>query len=142
MIDRTNAELHTHVTAVSPRLQAWLDGQPFPGNVRELQNLLRYGILLCEGPVLDVADYPNLEDWRAPGPPPESGGEAPDRLATLVARATAEVERTAIETALRGHHGKRSHAAQALGIGRRTLFKKMQLYGLAAANDSGTDDES
>jgi DNA-binding NtrC family response regulator len=141
VLNRVNAELHTQVAAVSPRLQAWIAAHPFPGNVRELENLLRYGALLCDGPVLDVAHYPNLNEWRAPGPAPEPDDGVPDRLATLVARATADVERTAIEAALHQHHGKRSQVARTLGMGRRTLFKKMQQYGLAAADSTDHADD-
>jgi DNA-binding NtrC family response regulator len=141
LLDRLNGELCTHVTSVSPQLLAWFNSHPFPGNIRELENLLRYGMLLCDDAVLDRKHYLDLDDWITDTDvDTEEGGDSPQGpLTMMVARATAELERTAITAALRQHRGNRSQAARALGIGRRTLFNKMQQYGVSAAKVGGSE---
>jgi two-component system NtrC family response regulator len=94
----------------------------YPGNVRELENVVERAILLARGPVIDLEDLPAAV---RPGPGPAT--PEPRTLPDLVAA----IERRAIQEALERHAGVQTQAAQALGISERVLRYKMKKYGLA-----------
>jgi DNA-binding NtrC family response regulator len=110
----------------------------WPGNVRELQNSIERMVALNTGPWLHVADLPSaLQNHRVAEPPLASavaaGSEtaplpllhAPPRPAGLF---LATVEKETILKALEATHGDRAKAAQLLGIGRTTLYRKLKEY--------------
>ncbi|MBA4190528.1 MAG: hypothetical protein C0467_21285 [Planctomycetaceae bacterium] len=108
----------------------------WPGNIRELANVLERAQILAEGTTITVDDLPeNLFLTGKPAsvmgvaPPPPS----PDDLDG--------VERRHVIDVLRRHDGNKVHAAKALGISRRTLYRLIEKYGLADATkptgDSG-----
>ncbi len=92
---------------------------PWPGNIREMRNVLERAMILARGqPVIGLEHLP--PDLRA-----RVGGERRHHAQSL-----AEVERTYIERALRYHGGNRTRAAKELGISRATLINKIKVYGL------------
>ncbi|HTO95775.1 MAG TPA: sigma-54 dependent transcriptional regulator [Myxococcales bacterium] len=95
--------------AAERALLAW----PWPGNVRELLNAARHGALFSEGQDVDVAHLP--PDMLEAHPP---GGDA--------LRSLAEVEREHILRVLQACGGRQADAARILGIGRTTLWRKLQ----------------
>jgi len=110
----------------------------WPGNVRELQNSIERMVALNTGPWLHVGDLPSsLQNHRASEPSLASavaaGSEtaqlpllhAPPRPAGLF---LAAVEKETILKALTATHGDRAKAAQLLGIGRTTLYRKLKEY--------------
>jgi transcriptional regulator of aromatic amino acid metabolism len=101
---------------------AWLEAQPWPGNVRELENAIERAAVLSGKRELDPGDF----DVRpvAMRDPAAAVGKAtlPD--------AVAEAERAAIRAALEASGGNRRVAAKRLGVSLRTLFYKIQRYGL------------
>jgi two-component system, NtrC family, response regulator AtoC len=102
----------------------------FPGNVRELENLLERATIISEGGEITAADL-------------DLGRHAP-RVSTRVSTRTAtpaapaatplkpmeEMERDALARALEKHGGNRTRAAEELGISRRTILNKIKHYGL------------
>jgi two-component system NtrC family response regulator len=117
LIDRLLGELAERLGRPAPELaptaREWMLEHPWPGNLRQLRNVLeREMILAGDGALLD------------PEPPPGgAGGERPPR-------SLEEVEADEIRRALaytRGHQGK---AAEALGISRKTLWEKRKRYGI------------
>lgn len=96
--------------------QAMLQAYSFPGNVRELRNLLQRAVLTCRDGVIRAADLhlPTVAATVLPGTQP-----------------LAEVERTHIRALLDVHAGHRSRVATALGITERTLYRKLKRYGLS-----------
>jgi two-component system, response regulator FlrC len=132
----------------APRLSASaleaLAEEPFPGNVRELRNLLERAVVRCRGEVIEAADL-----RRVGATARALGGAAASASATLIATSTstptpapsssstfpvhlpldlAHLERLAIEEALRRMNGNRTHAARLLGIGLRTLRNKLRTW--------------
>jgi DNA-binding NtrC family response regulator len=94
----------------------------WPGNVRELENVVHRSLLSASGPALGVADLPS-----------ELKGEAPEGIAPEVGEGSLnlqELERSAIQAALELYGGNLSDAARQLGIGRSTLYRKLEQYGL------------
>ena len=96
----------------------------FPGNVRELENVIERAVVFAEKDVLGVTDLPVVfAETAGPG-----AGPAGDSLLDKVRR----LETQEIRMALRETAGIKSRAARALGITERMLAYKMKTYGLAA----------
>ena len=94
----------------------------YPGNVRELENIVERAILLCRGRVID------LEDLPATVRPGQRSADEP--LPKDLPGVLADIERQAIESALERSGGVQTQAAAALGISERVLRYKMKKYGL------------
>ena len=102
---------------------AWLEQQEWPGNVRELENAIERAAVLNEKPVLDQVDFQGVPPLRVTER--GSGGE----VGTLD-EAVATAERQAITEALKQTSGNRREAAKLLGVSLRTLFYKIDRYGI------------
>jgi two-component system response regulator HydG len=121
-IQRANEENETNFTGVTPDAMRRLANHQWPGNVRELRNVIQRMCLEAEGPVLTIDDLP---------PPLRSSTEiVPVGPPNLAGMSLAEVERLHIANTLRMCGGNREKTAKALGIGARTLYRKLQEYGL------------
>jgi two-component system response regulator AtoC len=109
----------------------------YPGNIRELENIIERALILSTGELIDVADL------SLPTPPISPGGAQDESLGTREvhpsrepqggARTLREIESAAIERALLRNEWHRERTAEELGISRRTLLNKIKEYGL----DSG-----
>ncbi|HJZ57183.1 MAG TPA: sigma-54 dependent transcriptional regulator [Gemmataceae bacterium] len=100
------------------------EGYDWPGNVRELKNLLDSMLVLDQDGELTLDDLPEdagVKPGVPGGSPTPAGG--PDHL---VGRPLEEVERYYMEKALELTRGNREEAARLLGIGERTLYRKLQ----------------
>ena len=99
-----------------------LQSHSWPGNIRELENVIERGVILARGEVLMPGDLPPELTKSAP---------APTGSRTLPLKRALEIpEREIIERTLRGQNWNRQKTAQALDINRTTLFNKMRKYGL------------
>jgi len=121
------ARLDRPAPALSAAALEALRRHSFPGNVRELRNLLERAVVRCRGAVVEP-HHLGLSPALAGGAP-AAPAELPLDLATL--------ERMAIVEALRRVHGNRTHAARLLGIGLRTLRNKLR-----AAREAGAPLEA
>ena len=99
-----------------------LQAHAWPGNIRELENVIERGVILARGEVLMPGDLPPELTKSAPAP-------TGDRALALK-RALEIPEREIIERTLRAHDWNRQRTASALAINRTTLFNKMRKYGL------------
>jgi two-component system response regulator AtoC len=100
--------------------------EPWPGNVRQLQNFLERLVVLSDGPVIDVRDV-ERELAPAPGAPAAPAHDAGIPLDA----ARREVEKETIRNALARANGNRTVAARILGVSRRTLYNKLEEHGIA-----------
>ena len=102
----------------------------WPGNVRELQNCVYSAMAVAGGPTIEPADLPRriCSDLQ----PSDMSRVAPGQisLAEAAAQATAQAEQEAISKALMETQGNREKAAELLGIGRKTLYRKLRQYGI------------
>lgn len=111
----------------------------WPGNIRQLENIVERAVLLGQGPELTVEDLPP-ELWNEPqsvanistaAASAASTTQPPEQSpATHLRGALAEPERQIILKTLHDHHWNRSATAEKLGINRTTLYKKMKRLGL------------
>ncbi len=99
-----------------------LQGHAWPGNVRQLENVIERAVILTKNATLGVDDLP--ENMRRPG-----DGDGDGRILPLK-RALEKPEREIILRALGAFAGGRRATAEALGINRTTLYKKMKRYGI------------
>jgi transcriptional activator for dhaKLM operon len=106
---------------ISPRAMAILQSYRWPGNVRELENVLEWAMHMADGSEITVEHLPQ-ELRRA-----TLSGEDDEQVLTLQ-----EAERQAIIQAGQALEGHVTKMADALGIGRTTLWRKMKAYDISA----------
>ncbi|GAB4258237.1 MAG: sigma-54 dependent transcriptional regulator [Deferrisomatales bacterium] len=121
-------KLGRRVTRVDPETMRRLEGYPWPGNARELRNVIERGVLFCDGDTLTLDCLPAaLVECDAEGDPTIGL----DRFAgRSLPEALEAVERELIHRALVRARGVQARAAEILGIRRSTLQYKLKKYGL------------
>jgi DNA-binding NtrC family response regulator len=145
-IGRFNERLRKAITSLTPEAMELLLRYPFPGNIRELENVLERTILLAEGPVITVADLPPaLVGPALPAHAATAAATAATAAAAAAAAAvrgpasslkeivrqeTERVEREMIQKALAETGGNVTQAARHLRISRKSLQTKMKELGL------------
>jgi transcriptional regulator with PAS, ATPase and Fis domain len=125
-VQRFNAKRGKDIAGVTPAVMEVLMRHDFPGNVRELENIIEYGFVLCHDNLIDVCHLPEELQANAQHPATASNPSPDSKLKW----AEAEAIRSAL-TRSRGSVGK---AAQDLGISRTTLWRKMKRLGISAAD--------
>ncbi|MEO0593074.1 MAG: sigma-54 dependent transcriptional regulator [Myxococcota bacterium] len=110
---------------------AALATRQWPGNIRELENVLTYATVMCEGGRLNAESLPSpFEDGATLGFDLAEYAQQNRPLAELVAEITERIEKEAIRYALAEHDGRASGAIRRLGLSRAALYKKIKRYGL------------
>ncbi|MBN1477432.1 sigma-54-dependent Fis family transcriptional regulator [Candidatus Sumerlaeota bacterium] len=107
---------------LTPRVIAALQGHRWPGNVRQLRNVIEGMVVMSTGKEITVKSLPpELRQTT-------DGGRTIQLPARISMR---DAEREIIRATLRETGGNRAQAARILGLGRKTLYRKMELYGLS-----------
>ncbi|NUP08961.1 MAG: sigma 54-interacting transcriptional regulator [Polyangiaceae bacterium] len=119
----------TRIDQVSPGAMRMLEHHDWPGNVRELKNVLSYAFALADGPILLPTDLPPDLGSRTVDTGPEPPRELP--------RMPSDPEAERIVRALDRARGNREQAAQALGMSRITLWRRMRDLGIAPSRARG-----
>ncbi|HEX3111329.1 MAG TPA: helix-turn-helix domain-containing protein, partial [Thermoanaerobaculia bacterium] len=111
--------------SITPRAMEWLRGQNWPGNVRQLRQLIERAVLVRGKRELDVDDFAAVRDASSATTRQESLPEAG-------AMTLDEIERAMIEKCMRHYDGNVSRVADALGLSRAALYRRLEKYGIAA----------
>ncbi len=106
---------------------AWLEQQEWPGNVRQLENAIERAAVLNEKAVLDREDFHVVP----PRHEVEAGSGVEDVGDGTLRSVVESAERSAIIDALKATDGNRRAAAERLGVSLRTLFYKIERYGIS-----------
>ena len=125
-IELFNKKLGKNIKGFSSEAMALLIGREWPGNIRELENLVERTIVLAKGEVITPLELPpSITENLASYP----SGKPEHTLS--VKKATKKLERELIEKALKLTGGNRSKAAKILEISRPILIAKIKEYGLS-----------
>jgi two-component system response regulator HydG len=122
-IREANERHTTSIKGVSPEVRRLMTSFQWPGNVRQLRNVVDNMVVLARGDKLAVDDLP-VEIYS----PPALASD--DRFTELAGISIEEAEKQLIRNTLRMVEGNRSRAAGILGIGERTLYRKIKEYGI------------
>ena len=138
LLGKFSSELNKPIRAITPEAKEMLERLPYPGNVRQLANILEYACILCQDGVISKEDFPEYVT-RSDGAGP-SGDSIDDYLSS---HSLKDIEKRAIEATLQRCGGKRVATAAQLGISKRGLLNKLKEYGVIdreapdASSDSG-----
>jgi DNA-binding NtrC family response regulator len=112
-VERTRSK----ITGFTPRAANQLVSYGWPGNVRELANAIEHAVVLATGSRIEVEDLPE-----------EIAQVLPTAQVARKVRSLAEVEREYILAVLAAAEGNKTKAAEQLGIGQATLYRKLKTY--------------
>ena len=117
------------LSGISPAARRALQAHDWPGNVRELRNVIESMIVMDLDGLLDLDDLP--DEFQSAGDSPiASSRTASSGVSDLVGQSLDAIERHYIAATLNLTGGNREEAARRLGIGERTLYRKIKDYGL------------
>lgn len=119
-VDEANAELDKKVRFISAKVFSRLETYSWPGNLRELRNVIRRAVLFSPGDTITLESLPFLSEKSV-----EENKEADVSL-----NVSPEEEKEKIVRALEKTKGNKSRAAILLRIDRKTLYNKIRKYGL------------
>ncbi len=109
-----------NIEAIEPKARMILYNYSWPGNVRELRNCIESAVVMSKSNIITVDDLP-----------PHINTESDQEFVRISTGSTlADIERDVIRATLAQHNGNKTRAAEVLGIGRKTLHRKLQEYGL------------
>ena len=130
------------LTGIEPDALAALVDYDFPGNVRELENLIERAATLEPGARITRASLPELTKKARPPAAAEGGLSPIGEDGIDLERAVADFERDLINKALEQTQGVRKSAAKLLGISFRSLRYRLAKLGVAEAADGDGDDDT
>jgi DNA-binding NtrC family response regulator len=106
---------------IAPKAISLLQDYAWPGNVRQLRNVLEGLVVMSSGKEIGPKELP--DEIRREAPPAGA-------VALRLGASLADAERELIKATLADQHGNRAATAKVLGIGRKTLYRKLEEYGL------------
>ncbi|MFZ5765494.1 MAG: sigma 54-interacting transcriptional regulator [Thermodesulfobacteriota bacterium] len=128
IIEKFNRERGKDIGGMSDAAMALLMRYDFPGNVRELQNIIEYAFILCQGGMIRPEHLP--EPFR-PGEDEVAAGTVPDQPMTME-----EAEKYIIMQALQRNRWRRMATCRELQISKDTLRRKIERFGIETPNDA------
>jgi two-component system response regulator AtoC len=129
-IEKFNTKLNRKTEKLSPEALNLVINYQWPGNIRELENVIERCILFSEGPEIGTEHLPDQLVERSSSVPTAVTMGADASMKDIVKQATAELERDLIVKALEETKGNVTRAAKRLKISRKSLQNKMKEFGL------------
>jgi two-component system, NtrC family, response regulator AtoC len=143
-IEKYNKRLHKKMEGLEEEAAVVLQAYPWPGNIRELENLIERVLLFADGPNIRVRDLPDNIRGVTPGAAPAVAAATSEPteagLKDIVRQKSAEIEREVIAKKLEETGGNVTRAAKLLQISRKSLQTKMKELGLRESSAEGRDD--
>src|SRR5690554_5124875 len=133
-LNQSNEELSKSVTTISDEVWEIIYDYPWPENIRELKNAVKHAVLMADSNQLRKVDLPQeivnfeTENWNKNSDLSVENKTSPQSL--TLKEITAEAEKKAITKALFLADNNKTQAAEILGIDRKTLYNKLNAYGL------------
>ena len=121
ILRRLSSARKAQASRISEEAMEILLNYDYPGNVRELENILEHALIICQEEVIGVKHLPIFLRKATPAAGPEKGVSAQEGTPT---------EKERILEALKRHHWQRNEAARELHVDRTTLWRKMKRYHL------------
>ncbi|MGB4567887.1 MAG: sigma 54-interacting transcriptional regulator, partial [Dysgonamonadaceae bacterium] len=118
-LKEANIELDRHIQSISPEALHELENYSWPGNLRELRNVIRRTVLFTKGDTITVENLPTLKEKSEN-----------DTKKDIALTRDADEEKERIIRALEKAGGNKTLAARLLKIDRKTLYNKIHLYNL------------
>ncbi len=118
------------IQGFSPGAIRLLQAYAWPGNVRELENVVERAVILSAGPFLSEGDFPERLRRTQARRTSIPTFDVDEPLPTVVDRLRSTVEREYLRRVLRKYRGHMGKVSDHAGLNRRTLYNKMQVYGL------------
>jgi putative PEP-CTERM system response regulator len=113
-------ENNKSVEGIDPKARAALYNYSWPGNIRELRNCIESAVVMCKGNIITLDDLP----------PAVTNDTEQNYIRISIGSTLAEAEQEIIRSTLSYHNGNKSKTAETLGIGRKTLHRKIADYHL------------
>ncbi len=135
-VRRFAAEQDKRIAGLTPEAARMLEGHDYPGNVRELENLIEHAVTMASGSRIDVEDLPRLRQSALSGAADGAQLAIPDEGFDLD-RSLADYERTIVLRAMEQSGNVRKRAARLLGISFRSLRYRLAKLGM----DEGEAEE-
>jgi len=129
-VKKLQARTGSTVTEVDPAAASRLEEYDWPGNVRQLENVVERALVLAEGPVLREGDLPFLAGTGAPAAGVKGGSGLPTGGVDLD-KTVDGVEERLVRQALKQAGGVKAEAARLLGINKSNLYYKLKKYGIS-----------
>ncbi|NLB05608.1 MAG: sigma-54-dependent Fis family transcriptional regulator, partial [Desulfobulbaceae bacterium] len=134
-IRKYSAQQGKDIVGIANEALATLMRHDFPGNIRELENIIEYAFILCEGGYIQPQHLP--EPFAAG----VGSAESTQPADAAEPRSLEEIERQAISRSLERHHWRKMVTCRELGISKDTLRRKIERYGLVnPLDDEGEED--
>jgi len=121
-VHKFNVKMERKITGVSPEVMELFMHYDFPGNIRELENIIEHAFVLCRNSVITIEHLPQELKTRG-----NHMSDKPSTAPPLLKEAEARI----ISDILRKHNGNRAEAARELGMDRTTLWRKIKKLGVA-----------
>jgi DNA-binding NtrC family response regulator len=115
---------HKQISGVDEECLNALKSHPWPGNVRQLRNVIERAVVLCRGPAIRISDLPAEFKFKSGGQ--KEGGKEAGFIQFRLGTSLDDVERELISRTIEFTGGNKTRAASLLGVSAKTLYNRLE----------------